>query len=345
MKIDIDPEESSLMPETLTETINGAPDGTPDASDKFPFIDIVPAISRVVRGTASDAGTIGSVVQVLDADDNVLAIATITDQDGGLADLTHFQQGEAASAFVGNCNAWLSIQGIALLGSFGGTSGDTWDITCAAGAEANGLQFETTDPNLSFEEITAGADEIQTLKKTGTNELVTADALLEVLNDAPVAEAIAGDEPFVMIQNDVTVSGAGTEEANSGEETPYEFRGFDLNGKRYFNKSGGDSDSAISSIAYDSGSSRWQIYNTHGDPLYRVNSVADFPPSSGWVADIGSSPAPTVSATPTLKTGNISELITIERAEANSEITPCADDTYALPTSITTKNGIITEIS
>lgn len=37
--------------------------------------------------------------------------------------------------------------------------------------------------------------------------------------------------------------------------------------------------------------------------------------------------------------------ITIATAETNSSITPCADNTYANPTSITTKDGIITAIS
>lgn len=135
--------------------------GTPDDDDLLLFIDVTPAVARVVRGTCADQGTDGSVITVGGAEE-----ATVYSGGTGTSAINH---GADAAGFAAEFPVWLTNgDNLSLIPATSVVDNEdgTFDITFIAGSAANAIICETDDPNLTFEEITAGSDAIYALKNT-----------------------------------------------------------------------------------------------------------------------------------------------------------------------------------
>jgi hypothetical protein len=110
------------------------------------------AVARVVRGTPSDEGTNTSTITIGEL------IGTVT--SGGGTDATHIATGNDAAGYGGQIEAWLETDTNLIdagLESFIDNGGGEFDLIYPLGANSDPLPT-TDDPNLSFSEITAGAD-------------------------------------------------------------------------------------------------------------------------------------------------------------------------------------------
>lgn len=106
------------------------------------LIAVNPAVARVVRLAASDAGTIDAVVTL-----------------GGLVGVvdTDIPQGADADAFLDELYIWADTNK-AIIPAVSVERTSSVEIALAPGAAANDIAFSTDDPTLSFEDVTEGAD-------------------------------------------------------------------------------------------------------------------------------------------------------------------------------------------
>jgi hypothetical protein len=162
--------------------ITNLPAGTPKPTDLVPYADITPAVSRVMRGTATDAGTPDAEIII-----GGLTIIVGDDVDGGTDNGGY---AENLVAFIEANLGAIPAESIALDPDF-----NPWfNVTFPEGA--NTALVTTNDPNLSFEEITEGVDEVSTMKKVeasglgGAGYLVYTALLTQSGTDAPVATVL-----------------------------------------------------------------------------------------------------------------------------------------------------------
>jgi hypothetical protein len=173
---------------------------------------------------------------------------------------------------------------------------DSYDIPGTAIVKASGVEVNTGTDNTKL--ITA--------KALADSEYVKESDLSGNFTEENLTDLVAGLTPgtldpsaeFLALQNDIVVSGAGTESVNS--LTGYTYSG-QHNGESYWNLEG--TDPLVSSIVYgEVAGNRLGVYDGDGVNVYFGNANIADPLTAEWsTSGDGAAPAPTVTAVPSLK--------------------------------------------